>query len=68
MLGSEVEDLDGAALRLEGNNVLAPVHDGTVSVDGAPEDLIVVLKVDNDNLRLVVFVELLADTDIVIGF
>lgn len=68
MLYGKVEDLDCAALSFEGDNVLAPVHDGTVSVDRPPHDLIVVLQVNNDDLWLVVLIELLANTDIVIGF
>lgn len=68
LLGGEVEDLNCPALGLEGDNVLAPVHDRTVSIDRPPHDLIVVLQVNNDDLWLVVLVELLANTDIVIRF
>jgi hypothetical protein len=55
-------------LSLEGDNVLAPVHDRTVGIDRPPHDLIVVLQVNNDDLWLVVLIELLANTNIVIRF
>lgn len=68
LLCGKVEDLNCPALGLEGDNVLAPVHDRTVRIDWPPHDLIVVLQVNNDDLWLVVLLELLANTDIVIGF
>lgn len=64
----EVEDLDGSALGLESNDVLAPVHDRTVGVDGALHDIVVVLQIDNDDLRLVIFIELLPNADVMIRF
>lgn len=68
LLCLQVEDLNCPALRLECDDVLAPVHDGAVSVDRPPHDIVVVLQVNNDDLRLVIFVELLANADIVIRF
>lgn len=68
LLGGEVENLNCPALGLEGDDVLAPVHDRTVGIDRSPHDLIVVLQVNNDDLWLVVLFELLANTDIVIRF
>jgi hypothetical protein len=68
LLDGEIENLDCPALSLEGDNVLAPVHDCTVGIDRPPHDLIVVLQVNNDDLWLVVLFELLANTDIVIRF
>lgn len=64
----KIEDLNCSALSLERDDVLAPVHDGTVGVDWSPHDLIVVLQVNNNNLRLIIFVELLANADVVVRF
>lgn len=68
LLGSKVEDLDCPALGLERDDVLAPVHDGAVGIDWSPHDLIVVLQVNNDDLGLFVFIELLANADVVVRF
>lgn len=53
-------------MRLERNDLPIPVHDGTVSIDGSFDDLIVVLKVNDDDLGLVVFIDFLPNADIVI--
>lgn len=68
LLCSEVKDLNCSALGLQRNDVLAPVHDRTVGIDWSPHHIIVVFQINNDNLGLLIFVELLANTDIVIGF
>lgn len=53
---------------LEGDNVLGPVHDSTVRIDGTFNDLIVVLKIDYDNLWLVFFIDLLPHANEMVGF
>ena len=45
-----------------------PVHDGTFSLDRALDDLIVVLEVDYDDLRVGTFRYRLADADVVVRF
>lgn len=52
----------------ECDDLLVPVHDSTVGVDGPPYDFIVVLEVDNDDLRFVFFVEFLPDANERVGF
>lgn len=44
------------------------MHDGTVGLDRSSDDLIVVLKVDDDDLWLLIFTKFLTDADEVIGF
>jgi len=44
------------------------VHDGTVRLDRSPDDFIVVLEVDDDDLGLFGFAESLTYADEVIGF
>lgn len=55
-------------MRLEGDDVFEPVHDRTVGVDRALDDFIVVLQVDDDDLRLILFAEFLPDANEMIGF
>lgn len=62
LLRRQVEDLDCAPLGLESNDVTVPVHDSTIRIDRALDDFIVVLQVNDDNLRLVLLGELLPDT------
>lgn len=65
---SQVKDLKSPRLRLERDNLLVPVHDRTVGLDWAPDDIVVVLEFDDDYLRRGALVDLLANTDIVIRF
>jgi len=44
------------------------VHDGAIGLDWPPDDIEVVLEVDDDDLGRGALVSLLADTDIVIRF
>ena len=44
------------------------MHNGTVGLDRSLNDLIVILEVDYDDLRLVTVGEGLSDTDVMIGF
>ena len=64
----QVENLDRSALSLESDDVFEPMHDSTVRVDRALDDLIVVLQVDDNDLRFIFFVELLADANEVVRF
>lgn len=66
LLCRQIEDLNCSRLGPEGNDVFVPVHDGTVGHDGAPDDLIVVLEINDDDLWLVLFIELLSDANEVI--
>ena len=44
------------------------MHNGTVGLDRSLNDLIVILEVDYDDLRLVTVGEGLSDTNVMIGF
>ncbi len=68
LLGCEIENLNCSTLGLESNDVLGPVHDSTVRVDGPLDNFIVVLQINDDDLRFVFFIKFLADTDEVIRF
>lgn len=52
---------------LKSNDVSGPVHDGTVRIDRAFDDFIIVFEVDDNDLRLIAFVEFLPDADVMIG-
>lgn len=64
---AEVEDLECSLICLEGDDLPLPVHDGTVGLDWPSCNLIVVLEIDNDDLRVGILGQLLADADIMIG-
>ena len=51
-LGTEIEYLEGSGLCLERNNLLRPVHDGTIGFDRSPNYIIVLLEVDDDDFGL----------------
>lgn len=63
-LGLEVEDLQHLGLGLQGDNMTGPVHDGAVGLYGAPDDIVVVLEVDDDDFGLAVLRLLYADVGI----
>ena len=46
----EVEDLEGSLHCFEGDDLLGPVHDGTVSLDGPPHDVVAILHLNDDDL------------------
>lgn len=62
----EVENLDGFALGFEGDNILAPVHDGTVGVDGPSDDLIVIFQIHYNHLCFLFVADFLSYADIVV--
>ena len=64
----EVEDLEGPLSGLKGDDVLVPVHDGTIGLDRSARDIVVVLQVDNDDLGRCVLRRSLANADEAIGF
>jgi hypothetical protein len=64
----QIEDLNCSRLGLEGNDVSVPVHNGTVGHDGTPNDLIIVLKINDDDLWFVFLIELLSNANEVIRF
>ena len=59
----EVEDLEGARLGLEGDDLTRPVHDGTVGLDGSSDDIVVVLEVDDQDLGRRRVILLVPDAD-----
>lgn len=63
----KVEDLYRPGLGLERNDLLIPMHDGTIGLDRSPHDLIAFLEVDDDDFRRCFFTSLLTHTDIVVG-
>jgi hypothetical protein len=48
--GLEVKQLQCPALRLESNDGLSQVHNGAVGADRSPDDIVGILKVDDDSL------------------
>ena len=68
LLCRQVEDLDRSALGFQGNDVAGPVHNSTVRIDRPLNDFIIVFQVDDNHLGLIVFAELLTDTNVVIRF
>lgn len=68
LLCGQIENLDRSTLGFEGDDVAGPVHDGTVRVDRPLDNFIIVLQVDDNHLRLIIFAEFLTDTDEVIRF
>jgi hypothetical protein len=64
----EVKDLNRPSLGPQGDYVSGPVHNSTVRVDGALDDLIVIFEVDYDNLWFVFVVEFLPNANEMIGF
>lgn len=68
LLCGQIENLNRPALGFQGDDVPGPVHDSTVRVDRPFGDFIIVLQVDNNHLRFIIFAELLTDTDEVIRF
>lgn len=68
LLRPKVEDLNCAALSPEGDDVLSPMHNSIVGVNGPAHNFIVIFQVDDEDLWLVLLIELLTDADVVIGF
>lgn len=64
--GIQVEDLQ-SALGLERDDILGPVHDGAVGLDGSPRDIVAVVQIDNHDLSGS-FVALFPHTDVAIAF
>ena|ERR1700733_9965968 len=48
----QVENLNCSLLRSQSNYLTIPVHNGTVSLNRSPNHIVIVFKVNNDNLRL----------------
>jgi hypothetical protein len=67
-LRAEVKYLQGSRLCLERNDLLAPVHDGTISFDWSPNDIIALLEVYDDHFGLRGFILLLSYTNEGVGF
>jgi len=59
----EVEYLQGARLCLEGDDLACPVHNGTVCLDRATDDIIAILEVDDEDFWRRGFVLLISDAD-----
>jgi hypothetical protein len=60
LLCLEVKDLQCSRLCAQSDDLSGPVHDGTVGLDGASDDIVAVLEVDNDNFGLGGFALLLS--------
>lgn len=63
----EIEDLQCSRLSLESNNLSVPVHDGTVGLDWPTGDVVAILELDDNDLRLGRFVLLFSHTDVGVG-
>lgn len=64
----EVEDLEGASLSLEGDDLASPMHDGTISLDRPPRHVVPILELDDDDLGLGILALLFPDTHVGVGF
>lgn len=68
LLGLEIEELQRPALRLESNDRLGQMHDGTIRANRSPNDIVRILKVDDDCLGGGVrFAVDLAHADVLVG-
>lgn len=65
---SQIEDLQCPLLSFESNDLLRPMHDSTVGLDGPLDDFIIVLEVDDNDIGAGSFMCLLADANVVIRF
>jgi hypothetical protein len=63
----EVEDLQCSRLSLESNDLSVPVHDGTVGLDRPTGDVVAILELDDNDLRLGSFVLLFSHTHVGVG-
>jgi hypothetical protein len=55
-------------LGLQRNDLFMPMHDGAVGLDWPLHNLVAIVQVDDDDVRLRVVGGFLADADIVVGF
>lgn len=62
----QIEDLKGPLLRLKRDDLPTPVHDCTIGLDWPAHDSVVMLEIDDDDLRLSIFGDFLAYANIVI--
>ena len=67
LLLTEVKDLECPGLSLQGNDILGPVHNGTVGLDGSADDIAAILKFDDNDFRGCGSSLLFADADEGIG-
>lgn len=65
---TQVEYLECAGLCLQRDDLLRPVHDGTIRLDGSSDGIIVVLEVDDYDFGGGGIILLLADADEGVGF
>jgi hypothetical protein len=65
---AQVEYLEGPGLCLKRNDLLGPVHDGTISLNWSADDIVTVLKVDDYDFGRCCFVLLFTNTNEGIGF
>ena len=66
--GGKVKDLNSSWLGLERNDLSRVVHDRAICVDRSLNDFIVILEVDDYDLRFVFFIKLLPNAYEMIGF
>lgn len=68
MLLAEIKDLECPGLSLKRNNLLGPVHNGTVGLDRSANNIVAILEFDDDYFRGGGLILLFADADEGIGF
>lgn len=67
LLGLQIEELQRLSLRLESYDGLRQMHDGAVSADRPPNNIVRVLQVDYNGLGgRIGFVILLSHTDVLV--
>jgi len=49
LLLTEIKDLECPGLSLQGNDILGPVHNGTVGLDGSADDIAAILEFDDND-------------------
>ena len=54
-------------LGLECNDLLMPVHDGTIGLNGPSDDIVAVVELDDDYFGLRGFINFLTDTEKLVG-
>jgi hypothetical protein len=65
--GAQIKYLERPLLGLQRDDLFGEVHDGTVSLDGSSNDIIVVLQIDDDDFRGICGFRSLTDADVVVG-
>ena len=64
----QIEYLQCPRLGLQGDDLLIPVHDGTVGLDGPSRHVVAILEFDNDNFGRSALVLLFSYANVRVGF